>query len=107
MYPVIEWLRYQAGEEDEYGKPTEGFHDPVPLDAGFAPQATTEPREGTTVRVEGDAQLVLKTPIDYDARDRFRVDGVVYQAEGVAAPWYGMFSRCLFGQVINLRRLNG
>ena len=89
-------------DADGYRVP-DSFRDPVTIPAAFAPESTLEPREGLGVRVVSDAQLVLREPIDYDARDVFLVDGVPYQAEGVTPAWWGMFSRRRFGQVIKLR----
>lgn len=106
-YPVIKWKRYVEGGEDPYGKPKESFADPVTIPADFAPTRSEEPIDGLTTRVVYDAQLILDEPIDYDARDRFLVDGVEYQAEGVGGTWWGRYSRRLFGQVIEIRRSDG
>lgn len=103
-YPVVGWKRHVPGGVDADGyRVPDTFRDPVVIPAAFAPESTVEPREGLDVRVVSDAQLVLREPIDYDARDVFLVDGVPYQAEGVTPAWWGMFSRRLFGQVIKLR----
>lgn len=103
-YPVVQWKRHVPGGVDADGyRVPDTFREPVTIPAAFAPESTLEPREGLGVRVVSDAQLVLREPIDYDARDVFLVDGVPYQAEGVTPAWWGMFSRRRFGQVIKLR----
>lgn len=104
--PRVYWEKFVEGgvDEDFYPIP-DGYAEPVPVAADFAPEATKEPRDGTTTRVVSDAQIVLDKPIDHDPRDRFIVNGVRYQAEGKALPWFGRYSKRLFGQVIPVRRL--
>ena len=106
-YPVVHWKKYVQGGKDAYGKPKDSWAAPVPIPADFAPTRSEEPRDGLTTRVVYNAQLVLDKPIDYDPRDRFLVDGVEYEAEGVGGTWWGRYSRRMFGQVIEIRRPDG
>lgn len=106
-YPVVHWKKYVQGGKDAYGKPKDSWVAPVPIRADFAPTRSEEPRDGLTTRVVYNAQLVLDKPIDYDPRDKFLVDGVEYEAEGVGGTWWGRYSRRMFGQVIEIRRPDG
>lgn len=106
--PVVKWKRYtQTAGRDDYNRPIAGYLDPVVIDADFAPESTTEPRDGSSHRVISDAKLILDDPIDYDQRDRFTVAGDEYDVEGKTQGWVGRYSGMTFGQEIRLRKVTG
>lgn len=104
--PGVVWRRYVEGEEEgEFGEKSVSWVD-TPIVAAFAPTSTSEPEIGTQ-HVVSQAQLLLRDPIDYSARDEFLVNGERWTAEGDGGIWWGMFSHRLFGQQILLKRVTG
>lgn len=105
--PTVVWRRFVEGEEEgEFGEKTVSWVD-TPIQAAFAPTSTSEPETGTMTHVVSQAQLFLREPIDYTARDEFLINGERWTAEGDGGTWWGMYSNRFFGQQILLKRVSG
>jgi len=73
--------------------------------AGFAPQTTQEPRDGTQVRVVTEALLYVDG-VTVGPYDELEVRGVRYAVEGEPGGWVNPFTGWASGTELRLRRVS-
>ena len=109
---VAELVRWYAHREeagtDRYGRPISGFAAPVSLPIkGFDPGTSSEPRSGTSSRVNTKPTLYLRRDPGIGSQDEFEVRGIRYQAVGDAGAWVSPYSSRLAGVEVALQRVVG
>lgn len=72
--------------------------------AGFAPQTTQEPRDGTQVRVVTEALLYVDG-VAIGPHDELEVRGVRYAVEGEPGGWVNPFTGWSPGTEVRLRKV--
>jgi hypothetical protein len=95
------------GVDDGYGNATRSWSDPVDVPVyGWAPAGTGEPVAGRD-EVTWDLDLYAPPGLVVSSRDRFVVDGVEFDVDGVGRDFtHGPFGFAP-GVVVRLRRVEG
>jgi hypothetical protein len=99
-------LQYTAGEEDNHGNTTPGWLDPVDVACMWWPVSSSEPAGPPTgsERVVGELALVVDVSVQVDHRDRFTVQGQVFEVNGLAKNYnFGPFGFTPNRKVVELR----
>ncbi len=99
-------LQYTAGEEDNHGNTTPGWLDPVDVACMWWPVSSSEPAGPPTgsERVVGELALVVDVSVPVDHRDRFTVQGQVFEVNGLAKNYnFGPFGFTPNRKVVELR----
>ena len=95
-------------EYDDYGRPIE----PAPtseeiLAIGFDPGTTSEPRSGTSRRVNTKPTLYFHRHHPITAGDTITVHGLDYEVEGDPGVWQSPVTGRIAGVEVTLRRVVG
>lgn len=102
--------RYEEGEEDAHGNPTQGYGDPeAALVFGVAPKTSDEPFEAGRPSIETVTHEVY-APFGFplSSRDRVTYLGEVYEVDGPRKDWEnGPYSGDRPGSVFELKRVGG
>lgn len=106
---TVQRLPFTAGGTDAHGNPTSGWGAPVDVQVhGWAPPSQdAEPNAANRDLVERDLDLYAPAGTTGGPRDRWVVDGVVYEAVGhpedyTKGPW-----QWAAGVRVNLKRAEG
>lgn len=103
------WHKYlPEGGKDRYNRPISGFAGPVTIAVrGFDPGTSSEPRAGTSRRVNAKPTLYLRRDPGIGSMDEFSVRGVRYEVEGEDGVWVSPYSGRLAGCEVTLRKVTG
>ena len=109
--PVL-WHHSPTSEEpsvlDDYGRPPQPEPVTVQIWAyGFDPGATSEPREGTSRRVNTEPTIYLVTDPGITPGDEMTVHGRRYHVEGEPAVWQSPTTGRVVGVEVALRKVAG
>lgn len=98
--------QYSAGQEDDHGNVTSGWATPVPTPCVWWTPSSAEPNSSPTGgdRISVDAVLVVDSSVQVDHRDKFTVDGRVFEVEGLPKDYdHGPFGFAPGRRVVELK----
>ena len=99
-------VAYEAGEEDGHGNTLPGWAEPVDVACFWWSLESSEPPGPPTGsdRVVAEVALVVDSALPVDHRDRFTVQGQLFEVTGLPKVWdHGPFGFAPNRQIIELR----
>ncbi len=103
---IAQHQSYTAGEEDGHGNITPGWLDDVAVPCVWWPVSSEEPASPPTgsERVVAELALVVDATLLVDHRDRFTVEGQLFEVTGLPKNYdYGPWGFAPGRQVVELR----
>jgi len=99
---------FDAGAEDPYGNPTEGWGEPTSVGIyAFNPGTTSEPFLPGHDRVITQPAIYAPEGTVFHPRDRVTARGVVYEVDGVTLDYRNPMDDSMNGVQVNLREGSG